>query len=135
MDTLAGAPRAQSALREAHARGETLQVAEYMAKWADPKHRASPSMIAAGQNAQVLFVPIHCYMYGAEAEFVFPSPERFNDSPRPNIVQARQNRLIVLGSRTLLNVPVRAQKRDLVVLVPSWAPKVGAGGSNFGVLN
>ncbi len=66
-----GAPERKAALRAAHARGETLDVAEYMAKWKDPKVRLA-GMDAAGQNAQVVSVPSHCYMYWAEAEFGVP---------------------------------------------------------------
>ena len=63
-----GAPERKKALREAHARGETLNVEEYMAKWRDPSNRLA-AMDAAGQDAQVLSVPSHCYMYWTEAEF------------------------------------------------------------------
>ena len=42
-----GAPERKKALREAHARGETLNVEEYMAKWRDPSNRLAAMDAAA----------------------------------------------------------------------------------------
>src|ERR1700740_1367966 len=44
------------------AAGKTMEVAEFQAKWNDPAHRLA-GMDALGQDAQVLSVPSHCYMY------------------------------------------------------------------------
>jgi hypothetical protein len=57
-----GAPERKAALRKAKAEGQALNVQDYMARWRDPKTRLA-GMDAAGQNAQVVSVPSHCYMY------------------------------------------------------------------------
>ena len=49
-----------------------------MARWADPKNRLN-GMDAAGQNAQVLSVPSHCYMYWADPEFSVRFATKVND--------------------------------------------------------
>src|ERR1700742_1897786 len=48
--------------------GLVLDLDEYVNKWDDPTNRLK-GMDAVGQNAQVLSVPSHCYMYWAEPEW------------------------------------------------------------------
>nr|WP_296220452.1 amidohydrolase family protein [Pseudomonas sp. UBA2684] len=124
-----GAPERKKALREAHARGETLNVEEYMAKWRDPNHRLA-AMDAAGQDAQVLSVPSHCYMYWTEAEFAVPFARKVNDV-LADYCSAAPNRLM-FWAHAPLNVPHEAAKEIRRAVTELGAKGLVAGGSNFG---
>tara|TARA_Y100001001_G_scaffold44512_1_gene39565 strand:- start:16331 stop:17416 length:1086 start_codon:yes stop_codon:yes gene_type:complete len=126
-----GAPERKAALRAAHARGETLDVAEYMAKWKDPKVRLA-GMDAAGQNAQVVSVPSHCYMYWAEAEFGVPFAKKANDV-LAEYCSAAPDRLM-FWAHAPLNAPVEAAKEIRRACKELGAKGLVAGGSNFGGL-
>jgi hypothetical protein len=79
-----GAPERRAAVRA----GAVLNVEEYLNRWDDPSGRLA-GMDALGQDAQVLSVPSHCYMYWADKEFA-TSYSRTVNNPWPNIAPRRR---------------------------------------------
>jgi len=126
-----GAPERKAALRKAHAEGQTLDVGEYMERWRDPKARLA-GMDAAGQNAQVVSVPAHCYMYWAEQEFSVSFARKVNDV-LAEYCSAQPDRLMFWGLAPL-NAPEEAAKEIRRACNELGAKGLSAGGSNFGGL-
>jgi predicted TIM-barrel fold metal-dependent hydrolase len=70
-----GSPERKAAVKA----GKAPSLDEYFTAWADPKGRLA-KMDAAGQDAQVLSVPSHIYMYWADPEFTVPFATKVNDT-------------------------------------------------------
>ncbi|MBQ1763761.1 MAG: amidohydrolase family protein [Aquincola sp.] len=117
--------------RKAAVRAGTLKIEDYLARWADPKTRLA-GMDAAGQNAQVVSVPSHCYMYWAEPEFGVPFAQKVNDT-LAEYCSAAPNRLMA-WAHAPLNVPVEAAKEIRRACTTLGAKGLVAGGANFGGL-
>jgi len=126
-----GAPERKAALRKAHAEGKTLEVSEYMERWRDPKVRLA-GMDAAGQNAQVVNVPSHCYMYWTDKDFSVSFSRKANEV-LADYCSADPSRLMY-WAQAPLNVPEEAAKEIRRACKEFGAKGLSAGGSNFGGL-
>ena len=126
-----GAPERKAALRKAHAEGKALNVQEYMDRWRDPKSRLA-AMDAAGQNAQVVSVPSHCYMYWADEDFSVSFSKKVNDV-LADYCSANSDRLMY-WAQAPLNVPAEAAKEVTRACTELGAKGLVCGGSNFGGL-
>jgi predicted TIM-barrel fold metal-dependent hydrolase len=126
-----GAPERKVALRKAKAEGKALSVSEYTSRWRDPKTRLA-GMDAAGQNAQVVSVPSHCYMYWTELDYAIPFARKVNDVLSSYCAEA-PDRLMFWAQAALQN-PVEAAKEIRRACTELGAKGLGAGGSNFGGL-
>ena len=122
-----GAPERRAAV----AAGNAPSVEEYMRNWGDPKKRLA-KMDAAGQDAQVVSVPSHCYMYWAEPEFSVPYSRKVNDVTAEYCADG-DNRLFGWATAPL-NVPEEAAKEIRRACGPLGLKGLVAGGSNFGGL-
>jgi predicted TIM-barrel fold metal-dependent hydrolase len=96
-----GSPERKAAVRS----GKGLKLEEYLARWADPKTRLA-GMDAAGQNAQVVSVPSHCYMYWTEPDFSVRYAKKVNDV-LAEYCSAAPDRLMA-WAHAPLNVPEEA---------------------------
>ncbi|WP_235943680.1 amidohydrolase family protein, partial [Zoogloea dura] len=126
-----GAPERKAALRKAKAEGQALNVQDYMARWRDPKTRLA-GMDAAGQNAQVVSVPSHCYMYWTPLEYAIPFARKVNDV-LAEYCSGAPDRLMFWAQAPLQN-PEEAAKEIRRACTQLGAKGLGAGGSNFGGL-
>ncbi|MDB5885433.1 MAG: DitL [Polaromonas sp.] len=126
-----GAPERKAALRKAKAEGKALSVNEYTSRWRDPNTRLA-GMDAAGQNAQVVSVPSHCYMYWTELDYALPFARKVNDV-LSEYCSAAPDRLMFWAQAALQN-PVEAAKEIRRACTQLGAKGLGAGGSNFGGL-
>lgn len=126
-----GSPERKAAVRAARAAGKKIDLAEYMAKWADPKHRLA-NMDAAGQNAQVVSVPSHCYMYWTEPEYSVRFASKVNDT-LAEYCSAAPDRLMY-WAHAPLNVPEAAAAELKRACGTLGAKGLVAGGANFGGL-
>lgn len=122
-----GSPERKAAVRS----GKGLKLEEYLARWADPRNRLA-GMDAAGQNAQVVSVPSHCYMYWAEAEFGVPFARKVNDT-MAEYCSGAPDRLMA-WAHAPLNVPEEAAKEIRRACTTLGAKGLVAGGANFGGL-
>ena len=89
-------------------------------------------MDAAGQNAQVVSVPSHCYRYWAEPEFSVPFARKVNDT-LAEYCSGAPNRLTA-WAHAPLNVPEEAAKEIRRACTTLGAKGLVAGGANFGGL-
>ncbi|MDB5930756.1 MAG: DitL, partial [Polaromonas sp.] len=87
------------------AEGKALSVNEYTSRWRDPNTRLA-GMDAAGQNAQVVSVPSHCYMYWTELDYALPFARKVNDV-LSEYCSAAPDRLMFWAQAALQN-PVEA---------------------------
>ena len=126
-----GSPERRAALKKAQAEGRQLDINQYLERWADPKTRLA-GMDAAGQSAQVVSVPSHCYMYWTEPEFGVPFAQKVNDV-MAEYCAAAPNRLMA-WAHAPLNVPVEAAKEIRRACTTLGAKGLVAGGANFGGL-
>jgi predicted TIM-barrel fold metal-dependent hydrolase len=122
-----GSPERKAAV----AAGNGPSVEDYMARWADPKNRLN-GMDAAGQNAQVLSVPSHCYMYWADPEFSVRFATKVNDI-LADYCSAAPDRLM-FWAHAPLNAPHDAAKEIRRACTELGAKGLVAGGANFGGL-
>ncbi|WP_333612035.1 amidohydrolase family protein [Brevundimonas bullata] len=120
-----GSPERRAAVN----RGETMEVAEFMSKWNDPKHRLA-GMDALGQDAQVLSVPSHCYMYWADPAFANRFSTKVNDT-LADYCDRSDGRLMMWATAALQD-PVNAAKEIRRACTELGAKGLSAGGSNFG---
>jgi predicted TIM-barrel fold metal-dependent hydrolase len=109
--------------------GVQLDLQEFMGKWDNPAGRLA-GMDALGQNAQVLSVPSHCYMYWAEPEFANPYSAKVNDTLAEHCAKA-PDRLFMWATAALQD-PVNAAKEIRRACTQLGAKGLSAGGSNFG---
>lgn len=126
-----GAPERKAALRQAHAEGKTLEVSEYMERWRDPKFRLA-GMDSAGQSAQVVNVPSHCYMYWTDKDFSVSFSRKANEV-LAEYCSADPSRLMY-WAQAPLNAPEEAAKEIRRACTEFGAKGLSAGGSNFGGL-
>jgi predicted TIM-barrel fold metal-dependent hydrolase len=89
-------------------------------------------MDAAGQNAQVVSVPSHCYMYWTPMEYALPFSRKVNDV-LAEYCSGAPDRLMFWAQAPLQN-PEEAAK-EIRVRAPAGGQGLGAGGSNFGGSN
>ncbi|HEY2659728.1 MAG TPA: amidohydrolase family protein [Caulobacteraceae bacterium] len=122
-----GSPERRAAVK----RGEVLSVEKYFATWADPRNRLN-NMDAAGQDAQVLSVPSHCYMYWTEPEFAVPYASSVNDALAEYC--AGGDGRLYFWAHAPLNVPAAACKEIRRAVKDLGAVGLSCGGSNFGGL-
>lgn len=111
--------------------GVKLNLEEYFARWADPKVRLA-GMDAAGQNAQVVSVPSHCYMYWAEPEFSVPYARTVNNVLAEYCAGAPDR--LFFWAHAPLNVPEEAAREIRRACTELGARGLVAGGANFGGL-
>jgi predicted TIM-barrel fold metal-dependent hydrolase len=111
--------------------GKKLDLAEYFARWADPNTRLA-AMDAAGQNAQVVSVPSHCYMYWTEPEFSVSYARTVNDVLAEYCAGAPDR--LFFWAHAPLNVPVEAAAEIRRACTQLGAKGLVAGGANFGGL-
>ena len=120
-----GSPERKAAVRS----GKGLKLDEYLARWADPKVRLA-GMDAAGQNAQVVSVPSHCYMYWTEPEYAVPYARKVNDVLAGYCAGASDR--LMFWAHAPMNVPVEAAKELRRACGQLGAKGLVAGGANFG---
>ena len=120
-----GSPERKAAVRS----GKGLKLEEYLARWADPKVRLA-GMDAAGQNAQVVSVPSHCYMYWTEPEYAVPYARKVNDVLAGYCAGAPDR--LMFWAHAPMNVPVEAAKELRRACGQLGAKGLVAGGANFG---
>lgn len=111
--------------------GTKINLEEYFARWADPMTRIA-GMNAAGQDAQVLSVPSHCYMYWTEPEFGIPFAQTVNNV-LAEYCSAVPDRLF-FWAHAPLNEPVAAAAEIRRACTELGARGLVAGGANFGGL-
>lgn len=111
--------------------GVKLDLQEYFNRWADPKVRLG-GMDKLGQDAQVISVPSHCYMYWTEPEFSVPYASKVNDC-MAEYCAGGDDRLF-FWAHAPLNAPEAAAKEIRRAVTELGAVGIGAGGSNFGGL-
>ncbi|OYV01277.1 MAG: hydrolase [Burkholderiales bacterium PBB5] len=122
-----GSPERKAAVRS----GNAPSVEAYMARWADPRNRLA-GMDAAGQNAQVVSVPSHCYMYWADPEFSVRFARKVNDT-LADYCAAAPDRLM-FWAHAPLNAPHDAAAEIRRACTELGAKGLVAGGANFGGL-
>ncbi|MDB5423993.1 MAG: 2-amino-3-carboxymuconate-6-semialdehyde decarboxylase-like [Phenylobacterium sp.] len=122
-----GAPERRAAVRA----GAVLNVEEYLNRWDDPSGRLA-GMDALGQDAQVLSVPSHCYMYWADKEFATSYSRTVNNTLAEHCAKA-PNRLFMWATAALQD-PVAAAAEIRRACTELGAKGLSAGGSNFGGL-
>jgi predicted TIM-barrel fold metal-dependent hydrolase len=111
--------------------GKAPSLEEYFAGWANAENRLA-KMDAAGQDAQVVSVPSHCYMYWAEEEFAIPYARKVNDVTREYCDQ-QPDRLFGWCTAPLQN-PVAAAAEIRRACTELDMKGLVAGGANFGGL-
>lgn len=122
-----GAPERKALVKA----GKAPSVEEYFEGWANAKNRLA-KMDAAGQDAQVVSVPSHCYMYWAEEEFAVPYARKVNEVTAEYCAQA-PTRLFGWATAPLQN-PVEAAKEIRRACTELGMKGLVAGGANFGGL-
>jgi len=122
-----GSPERKAAVRA----GKAPKLEEYLASWANPKNRLA-NMDRAGQDAQVVSVPSHCYMYWTEAEFAVPFARKVNDV-LAEYCAGGEGRLFA-WAHAPLNAPEEAAKEIRRACGELGALGLSAGGANFGGL-
>jgi len=111
--------------------GKGPKLEDYFANWADPKLRLR-NMDNAGQDAQVVSVPSHCYMYWAEEDFAIPYARRVNDT-LAEYCAGGDDRLFFWAHAPLQN-PEAAAEEIRRACTQLGAKGLVAGGANFGGL-
>ena len=109
--------------------GKVLHLDEFQASWDDPSHRLA-GMDAVGQDAQVLSVPSHCYMYWTDPAFANRYSRTVNDTLAEHCAKA-PDRLFMWATAALQD-PVEAAKEIRRACTELGAKGLSAGGSNFG---
>jgi predicted TIM-barrel fold metal-dependent hydrolase len=122
-----GSPERKAAVKA----GKAPSLEEYFASWSDPKNRLA-KMDAAGQDAQVLSVPSHIYMYWAEPEFSVPFARTVNDT-LAEYCAGGDGRLYA-WAHAPLNVPEEGAKELRRAVKEHGFLGLSAGGANFGGL-
>lgn len=122
-----GSPERKASVRSAN----PPKLAEYMARWADPKTRLA-GMDSAGQNLQVVSVPSHCYMYWTEEEFSIPFARTVNDTLAEYCSHAPDR--LMFWAHAPLNAPAAAAIELRRACTELGAKGLVAGGANFGGL-
>jgi predicted TIM-barrel fold metal-dependent hydrolase len=102
-----------------------------MERWRDPKFRLA-GMDSAGQNAQVVNVPSHCYMYWTDKDFSVSFSRKANEV-LAEYCSADPSRLMY-WAQAPLNAPEEAAKEIRRACTEFGAKGLSAGGSNFGGL-
>jgi predicted TIM-barrel fold metal-dependent hydrolase len=122
-----GQPERRAAVRA----GNAPKLKEFLAGWADPRNRLA-KMDAVGQDAQVVSVPSHCYMYWTEPEFSVRFARKVNDVLASYC--AESDNLLFFWAHAPLNVPDAAAAEIKRAVKELGAVGISAGGSNFGGL-
>jgi predicted TIM-barrel fold metal-dependent hydrolase len=122
-----GSPERKAAVRA----GKAPSLEEYLAGWANPQKRLT-NMDAAGQDAQILSVPSHCYMYWTEPEFSVSYARTVNNT-LAEYCAGGEGRLFA-WAHAPLNVPEEAAKEIRRAVTELGAKGLSAGGANFGGL-
>ena len=122
-----GSPERRKFVKE----GGVLHVEEFFKSWDNPAGRLK-SMDAANQNAQVLSVPSHCYMYWADPAFANPFSTTVNNTLAEYCAKA-PGRLYMWATAALQDPPSAAKEIRRAVK-ELGAVGLSAGGSNFGGL-
>lgn len=122
-----GAPERRAAVKA----GANLDLEEYMSKWNNPAHRLA-AMDALGQDAQVLSVPSHCYMYWAEPEFAAQYSVTVNNELAEHCAKAPDR--LFMWATAALNDPITAAAEIRRACTELGAKGLSAGGANFGGL-
>lgn len=111
------------------AAGKAPSVEEHFRTVSDPKNRLN-AMDAAGQDAQVISIPSHCYMYWTEPEFAVPFAERCNNV-LAEYCAGGEDRLF-FWAHAPLSVPAECPRIIRHAVKELGAVGIGAGGANFG---
>lgn len=122
-----GQPERKQALRA----GKAMKLAEWLERCGNPKFRLA-DMDAAGQDAQVLSVPSHCYMYWADPDFTIRYANKVNEVLAQYCSQGDSR--LFFWAHAPLNSP-----KDCPAVIRRAVKELGAvgmsaGGSNFGGL-
>jgi predicted TIM-barrel fold metal-dependent hydrolase len=120
-----GSPERKAAVKA----GKAPSLEEYFANWSNPQKRLA-NMDAAGQDAQVLSVPSHCYMYWTDADFAVPYARTVNDT-LAEYCAGGEGRLYA-WAHAPLNVPEEAAKEIRRAVKEHGFLGLSAGGANFG---
>ena len=122
-----GQPERRAAFRA----GTAPKLDEFLARWADPKVRLA-GMDAIGQDAQVVSVPSHCYMYWTDAEFSVRYAEKVNEVLADYC--SKGDGRLYFWAQAPLNVPSACPDLIKRAVRDYGAVGISAGGSNFGGL-
>jgi predicted TIM-barrel fold metal-dependent hydrolase len=122
-----GSPERKAAVRS----GKGPKLEDYLARWADPRNRLA-AMDAAGQNAQVVSVPSHCYMYWADAEFGVRFARKVNETLAEYCSGAPDR--LMYWAHAPLNAPHAAAAEIRHACTELGAKGLVCGGANFGGL-
>ncbi|ABE36548.1 amidohydrolase family protein [Paraburkholderia xenovorans LB400] len=117
--------------KAAEAAGTAPRLDEWMSAWADPSTRIK-AMNAAGQDAQVVSLPSHAYMYWTDPEFSVRFARKVNDT-LAEYCSAYPDRLF-FWAHAPLNAPVEAAREIRRAVTTLGAKGLVAGGANFGGL-
>lgn len=121
----------QGERREQMKKGTAPNRAQFMKNAANPQNRLR-AMDAAGQDAQVVCIPSHTYMYWTEPEFSVAYAKKCN-KVMADYCAGGENRLF-FWAHAPLNVPEACPQIIRDAVASGYAVGIAAGGANFGGL-